>query len=236
MTDIKMKQDIENAIKYFANPQLSDNSIKLFQTLGYNTARQNPFSEKTYRFFKESFLDGNAQFNEEKALVAEWKYVDLLFQLSKEEVLKLTSLFDTKKVDRTVIETYLFFAIELSKEQYSRTQLSLITREVNRLFPMPVMILFKHGCTLTLSVINRRLHKRDESKDVLEKVTQIKDINIASPHRAHIEILFDLSFDKLKDKHQFTNFVELHDAWQKTLDLKELRRAQQSNATLTDKK
>lgn len=31
------------------------------------------------------------------------------------------------------------------------------------------------GDTLTLAVINRRLHKRDESKDVLEKVTLIKD-------------------------------------------------------------
>ena len=41
---------------------------------------------------------------------------------------------------------------------------------------------------------------RDESKDVLEKVTLIKDINILIPHRAHIEILFDLSFDELKDK------------------------------------
>lgn len=139
-------------------------------------------------------------------------------------MLKQTSLFDTKKVDSTVIETYLFFAIELSKEQYSRTELSLITREVNRLFPMPAMILFKHGNTLTLSVINRRLHKKDESKDVLEKVTQIKDINIVNPHRAHIEILFDLSFDELKGKHQFTNFVELHNAWQKTLDTKELNK------------
>lgn len=46
-------------------------------------------------------------------------------------------------------------------------------------FPMPVMILFKHGSLLTLSVINRRLHKWDESKDVLEKVTLIKDIRIS---------------------------------------------------------
>src|SRR5690349_23387293 len=44
--------------------------------------------------------------------------------------------------------------------------------------------------------------------DVLEKVTQIKDISIASPHRAHIEILFDLSFDELKKNHPFSNFVE----------------------------
>jgi hypothetical protein len=79
---------------------------------------------------------------------------------------------------------------------------------------MPVMVLFKHGNKLTFSVINRRLHKRDESKDVLEKVTLIKDISIESPLRAHIEILFDLSFQELLSKHQFSNFVELHNAWQ----------------------
>ena len=37
-----------------------------------------------------------------------------------------------------------------------------LTRAVNRLFQMPAMILFRHGDTLTLAVINRRLHKRDD--------------------------------------------------------------------------
>ena len=76
-----------------------------------------------------------------------------------------------KKLIILLIETYLFFVIELKGDHYIRGNLSSITREVNKVFPMPVMILFKHGNTLTLSVINRRLHKRDESKDVLEKVT-----------------------------------------------------------------
>ncbi len=49
--------------------------------------------------------------------------------------------------------------------------------ELNRQFPMPVMIVFKHGASLTLSIINRRLNRRDEQRDVLEKVTLIKDIS-----------------------------------------------------------
>ena len=68
------------------------------------------------------------------------------------------------------------------------------------------------------------MHKRDEQKDVLEKVTHIKDISTEKPHRAHIEILFDLSFEELLRIHKFSNFVELHNAWQKTLDIKELNR------------
>lgn len=225
MTAEDIKRKIKIALQSFSKGKLSDNALNLFDSLGYITERKAHLDKPDYKTFKEEYIDVSpAKFNETKALVKDWNYVDLLFQLSKEEVLKQTSLFDTNQVDKTRIESYLFFVIELSKNQYSRTELSLITREVNRLFPMPVMILFKHGNGLTLSVINRRLHKRDEGKDVLEKVTQIKDIQIENPHRAHIEILFDLSFDELRVKHNFLNFVELHNAWQKTLDTKELNK------------
>ncbi len=251
-----MKQKIQSALQSFSKGNLTENALNLFQTLGYNTERQSPLNKPTFAAFKASFIDNQSTFNEEKAKVGDWKYVDLLFQLSKEEILRQMSRFDTKQVDRTIIETYLFFVIELANEHYSRTALSHITREVNRLFPMPVMILFKHGSLLTLSVINRRLHKRDDSKDVLEKVTLIKDIRISPAgggvrrtgmeiplkkegqgvvslnkggdgvitHRAHIEILFDLSFDELKNERGFTNFVELHNAWQKALDASELNK------------
>ena len=221
-TEITIK--IQETIQKFKTGNLTKNSIALFNCLGYNTDRQSSLDKPTYNEFNQSFVAGNSRFNEEKALTKNWKYIDLLFQLSKDEISQQNSLFDTKRVDRTIIETYLFFALELNPGTYSRTALSQITREVNKLFPMPVMVLFKVDSSLTLSVINRRLHKRDESKDVLEKVTLIKDISIENPHRAHSEILFDLSFSELLRIHSFTNFVELHNAWQKTLDTKELNR------------
>jgi adenine-specific DNA-methyltransferase len=223
MTAEQTKISIKEALQSFSEGNLTEKSIGLFNKLGYVTERTAPLHKPTFEEFKDSYID-DKRFDEAKAKVGEWKYVDLLFQLSKEEVLKQMSLFDIKQVNRTAIEAYLFFVIELTKDQYTRTELAAITREVNRLFPMPAMILFKHGSTLTLSVINRRLHKKDESKNVLEKVTLIKDIFIEKPHRAHIEILFDLSFDELKSKFQFTNFVGLHDSWQKTLDTKELNK------------
>jgi len=224
MTDIEFKINIQFAIKAMSKPDFSQRVLSLFSTLGYKTDRQSPFPQKSFQFFKDSFLERNVRFNEEKALTKEWKSVDLLFQLSRDEVSGQQGLFDTKRVDNTIIETYLFFAIELTKADYSRTALAQITREVNKVFPMPVMIVFKHGNHITVSVINRRLHKKDEQKDVLEKVTLIKDIALENPHRAHIDILFDLSFETLKQVHKFTNFVELHNAWQKTLDTKELNK------------
>jgi len=223
MTTEEFKTNIQEALQAFAKGNLTKNSLDLFTKLGYVTERRAPLDKPTFEEFQDTYIS-DQRFDENKARVKEWKYVDLLFQLSREEVSQQASLFDTKQVDKTIIETYLFFALELKGDDYNRTDLSNITREINRLFPMPVMVLFKYGNKLTFSIINRRLHKRDESKDVLEKVTLIKDISIESPLRAHIEILFDLSFQELLNKHQFTNFVELHNAWQKTLDTKELNK------------
>ena len=194
MANIDLKSSIQSSIKLFANGDISENTLALFSTLGYNTDRQNPFIKKTYQTFKDSFLDGETSFNEDKARVNEWRSVDLLFQLTKDEMTAQQSLFDTKQVDQTMIETYLFFAIELTKVEYSRTAIAQITREVNKVFSMPVMLVFKHGGGITISVINRRINKRDKDEDVLKKVTLIKDISIENPHRAHIEILFDSNF------------------------------------------
>lgn len=224
MTDKELKLAIKKAIIDFGTATVHQAAISLFKTLGYNTERQNPLTHKSYDDFKESFLGTDSTFNEEKAYVKEWKSIDLLFQLTADEVSNQKSHFDTKQVDNTIIETYLFFSIELAKAEYNRTQLAQITREINKVFPMPVLIVFKHGETITLSVINRRLNKKEAQKDVLEKVTVIKDISTTAPHRAHIEILFDLSFSELLRVHKFTNFVELHNAWQNTLDTKELNK------------
>ena len=220
----ELKSSIQKAIAGFKTNELFENSISLFETLGYNTARQNRLDNNTFKYFKDNFIDTDDNFNEEKALVTDWVKIELLFQLTNEEVSGLTDMFSSGKVDNTIIESYLFFAIELSGTSYSRTKLSAITREINKLFSMPVMLLFFYDEKLTLSVINRRLHKRDSSKDVLEKVTLIKDIRTANPHRAHIEILYDLSFPILKSAFKVTNFVELHRAWEKILDTKELNK------------
>ncbi|MDL5055387.1 RNA polymerase sigma factor RpoD [Oscillatoria laete-virens NRMC-F 0139] len=83
---------------------------------------------------------------------------------------------------------------------------------------MPVVVLFRHGLTLTLSIIDRRPHKRDESKDVLEKVKHIKDIPFNNPSHTQIKRLFDLSLKKLHQKHDLCNFGQFYEAWQKTID------------------
>ena len=218
------KTQILSAVESFGTGNLFEHSTAFFNALGYNTTRQNRLSGNTYPDFKDSFIDEDDNFNEEKSLSKEWKTVELLFQITNEEVSGKGDIFSTDQVDDTIIESYLFFAIELKGDNYSRTKLAQITREVNKLFSMPALILFKYSDKLTLSIINRRLHKRDSAKDVLEKVTLIKDIRTTNPHRAHIEILSDLSLPEIMDGFDVKNFVELHRAWQKVLDTSELNK------------
>ena len=222
------KKAIEEALHEFASGDLSENAKKLFKELGYESERTRHLRPNTPERFLSVFnLDNDPDFNPERALIAKWESIDVLFQLTEEEIGNNPNLeidFGDGGIDDTRMESYLFFAIKLSGDQYSRTQLSQITREMNKPFGMPAMILFQHGDTLTFAVIDRRLNKRYESKDVLLKATLIKDISFADPHRAHIDILFDLSIAELDEKYRFRNFEQLHEAWKKTLDTSELNK------------
>jgi adenine-specific DNA-methyltransferase len=221
MNEQGVRQAIEAELKTFPNQPLAEAATKLLGVLGYNSTKRLKLKPNTLANFVSTFSQGRA-LNDRYALPDKWKTIDFLFQLTDDEIRVASNQqlsFESKSVvDGAIINSYLFFALELKGGHYSRAALAGITREVNKLFNMPALILFRHGDELTLAIINRRLHKREEDKDVLEKVTLIQDIRCVNPHRAHIEILLDLSLDLLHEKHGFTNFVELHASWQKTLD------------------
>ncbi|MBI3249159.1 MAG: Eco57I restriction-modification methylase domain-containing protein [Deltaproteobacteria bacterium] len=214
------KERIQDALVAFANGNLRDNARQLFDTLGYRSEKRIDLSPNTAEAFLDQF-DPEQKLNAKTALLDHWRSVDLLFQLTSDEITQIMQgrlAFRGGRVDDAIIESYLFFAVDLTSDQYTRTQFAGMTREINKLFAMPVMLLFRHGGRLTLAIINRRLGKRDESKDVLEKVTLIRDIMFADPLRAHIDILYDLSLPVLYEEFKFSNFVGLHRAWEKRLD------------------
>ena len=216
------KNDIKDALKHLADGDLADNARRLLDTLGYRSGRTISLEPNTAGGFIENFDPSNT-INRERALIDEWESVDILFQLTGDEITlsdQTTSGFEEGGIDNSVYQSYLFFALKLRGNGYSRTQLSQITREINKLTPMPAMVVFQHDKSLTFAVIDRRLHRRVESRDVLEKVTLIKDINLGAPHRAHIDILFDLSHRQ----RQFSNFNALHEAWKDALDTEALNR------------
>lgn len=220
------KLNILKAVKAFVKDDISKAGINLFSTLGYDTSLQAPLDDKTYQEFKETYIEGspNAErFNEEKALVENWKSIDILFQLTNESFTNQATLFEPS-VNPYDSQSYLCFAIELNNSEYSKSHIANITREVNKLFSIPIIIIFKYGECITLAIINRRVNKRNSDRDVLEKVTLIKDIFFEKPHRAHIEILFDMSLPQLSVEYQINNFESLHKAWSEVLDTQTLNK------------
>ena len=219
----ELKEIINAKIKDFADNNIYDAGLELFENLGYNTVKRYDIDSNDPDDLLAE-IDEDNELNKVKAKFNKWISAAILFQLTEDELSSQLSILSDDKYDPSKYLSYLFLAIELEDEKYTRTELSDITREVNKLFGMPVMIVFKYGNYLTLSIIHRRPNKREEGRFVLEKVTTIKDINIVSPTHAQILILLDLHTEKLFEEKEPTDFLELHNAWQKVLDTTELNK------------
>jgi adenine-specific DNA-methyltransferase len=224
VTTISPLQQIEYTIKSFSSKNLYESSINLFHALGYQSSKTQRLTPNTFDEFLDNFNISKNAIDKEKALVKQWKQIEFIFQIADTEITRAHSLFDNIKYDHKEYQSFLFFSIQLKESLYKRGDLVAITRELNKPFKMPVIILFHYGDKLTLSIIDRRLHKKDSSKDVLEKVTLIKDIDITTTHRAHLDILKDLSLNELEKKFTINNFVQLHEAWKTTLSVSELNK------------
>ena len=93
---------------------------------------------------------------------------------------------------------------------------------------MPVVVFFRAKDRLTIGFVGRRQHRHDPDRDVLERVTLIKDIRLHNPHRAHLDILFELSLGEcakwMADHKEQENFDGLLAAWLARLDTEELNK------------
>jgi type I restriction-modification system DNA methylase subunit len=223
MKDLVTRQDIADSLASFATKPLAKATCLLLDTLGYRSERSLNGPDSSPKSFLELFSASNPErvFDQDRGLVAEWKTVDFLFQLTDQELSRESSLFTDTSVKAGLLKSYVFIAIELNGSDYARGKFSAIVRQINRVFPMPVMVFFKHQRCLTIAVINRRLNKLDESKDVLGKVTLIREIDFAKPHPGHLEILASLALPNLvhPQKKPITDFDTLHAAWEQIFNI-----------------
>ena len=218
------RDKIKSALQRFSDGNLAENARHLLNVLGYHSQRIMDLEPNTADGFVEHF-DPHNTMSRERGQLSKWESIDFLFQLTDEEITQnaqSTFHFEGNAADQNGFESYLFFALKLRNQAYTRTQLSNTTREINKLFTMPAMIIFQHAESLTFSVIDRQLNKLDKSEDGLEKITLIEHVDFGNPHVAHIDLLFSLSIAELYREHKFSNFPELHDAWEKTLDTPQL--------------
>jgi hypothetical protein len=227
MSEVRSK--VEAALKALANPNTKTAATELFGALGYASRKTVDLDGAPSSFLKFVDRDGKLA-SKREAQIEKWRRVDFLFQLTNDELPILAQgtpdMFAGQQDYRTsIIESFVFLAIELADEEWSRGALAGITREVNRLFPMPAVILFKHDELASLAVIDRRSNKKDGSRDVVEKrISIVKDINLASPHRAHVDILCDIALSavKVRGRGTPTNFRDLYDGWIEALSAQTL--------------
>jgi adenine-specific DNA-methyltransferase len=233
---LDLKINIQSALHDFAETPLSLAARNFFRVLGYTSQRdENVLHIATpndfLQWLKSANLNNILSEKDGVELKNHLKTLHFIIQVTDSEIKAALgpvqgNLFDSgSAIDGSPMKSFLFFAALLTPEvPANRSTLARLLRLINKPLPMPAIILFRHGDSLTFAIINRRLDKRFPDRDVLEKVTLIKDISIAEPNRAQVEILHDLELSTLSRKHQVDNFVRLHDAWRKTLDISALNR------------
>ncbi len=222
MRNPALSQAIGPRIQAFATQPLREAALALFSTLGYVSDRT--LESGSVAAFRQHF-DTEAKLDHPAALVSLWRAAELLFQLTDEELSRSVPLFKDAAVHAGLLQSYVFIAVELAEGDYARGKLAGIARQINRVFPMPVMVLFKVGDLLSIAVINRRLNKRDESRDVLGKVTLIQNIAVANPHPGHLDILTSFSLAEMAaERRGIQNFDQLHVAWEDVFNVELLNK------------
>ena len=228
-SEITIRQNIENTLKNFDNQPLREAATTLLNTLGYYSKRVGNDAIDSNRFDRlvESALDtANPS---DKLRIEDWQSFFQIMQVADAEINQQIepeqgALFESTQIDDTLRTSYMFVTVQLTKSTYTRTQLADITRFINKAFEKSVMVIFRYGAVLSLAIINRRHHERNPNKQVLEKVTLIKDINLDSPKRAHIDILSELHLQRLIEIEGVTNFDTLHKAWEGILNTEALNK------------
>ena len=112
-------------------------------------------------------------------------------------------------------------AVELATTAATRTQLSTITRLINRQAKgMPVAVLFRYGSHIALANAERTQYKQTYREgEKIGKVSILKDIDTLNPHRGHLDIL-----EALKIPSKAKTFRDLYAHWQDVFNVSTLNK------------
>ena len=223
------KGTIKSALSAIPTGDFLEKSKDLLATVGYQSERALELSGTVHDFFQE-FPPLTPNTKTEQAFRNNAESVRLIFQFTSDEVADdiQQELFEADAFDKGNTDSFLFCAVELKDNTYSRTQYAEFTREINKRLLAPTVVLFSVANRLTIGFTDRRLHKTDEARDVLGQVTLIKDIRLNNPHRAHLDILSELSLEAcaawMDTNKKPKNFDGLLSAWLAKLDTEELNK------------
>ena len=220
---------IASALKGIATATFADASRELLTALGYR-------SDRTLDGQTGNVADFITHPNTaiEHTFTQQATFAALIFQVTSNEIGIIDQgqqmLIPAAGFDhQDLAQSFLFMAVDLKDTRYPRSQYISFTREINKRFLAPAVVLFKTADDLlTLAFVHRRMNQRDPKRDVLGSVSLVREINPSNPHRAHLDILQELSLEKclrwMNANGQPYNFDGLLAAWLDALDTEELNR------------
>ena len=221
---------IESALLEGSDSDFETAGRNLLNAMGYRSERTLALSGDIDDFL-HTFGALNPDTKTERDFREHAESVKLIFQVSDSEIAQSVQpdMFDTGEFDKGRAQSFVFVATELKAEEYPRGDYAQFVREINKRFPMPIVALFRAASgRITLAFVNRRVNKRDADRDVLGNVSLIREIDPRNPHRAHQEILRELSLDErlkwMDSRDKPKNFDGLLSAWLDALDTEELNK------------
>ena len=223
------KEAIKTALAAMSTGDLLEKSKELLAMIGYRSERTLELSG-TVDDFIQNFVALNPNTKTEHEFRNNAESVKLVFQFTSDEITDdiQQTLFESASFDKGNTDSFLFCAVELKDNNYSRTKYAEFTREINKRLVAPTVVFFHAGNYLTVAFAGHRPNQNDPDRDVLGQVTLIKDIRLNNPHRAHLDILSELSLEEcaawMETNNKPKNFDGLLAAWLAKLDTEELNK------------
>ena len=226
--EIRKKEEIESALAAITGGDFLQTSKNLLEVLDYHSPLIEEFPRTADNFIQE-YPAEKTDTKTEQEFRKSAKSVGLVSQVGSDELAdSQPNHFESRTFDKGLIKSFVFCTVELKDKDYSRSRYAEFTREINKRTTLATVVFFRVKNRLTIGFVGRRPSQLDESKDVLEKATMIKDIRLDNPHRAHLDILFELSLDECEKwmdaKNQPKNFDGLLEAWLARLGTEELNK------------
>ena len=225
MNNGDLKERVRVALTGVPNKDFLSMTKDLLNVIGYQSERTLELSGHPEDFIQQ-FPAPNENTRTEQVFCENAQSVQLVFQLTSQEIASTGLGIDV--FDKGQQQSFIFFSVVLKETNYARGQYAEFTREINKRINVPTVVFFRAGNMMTIAFVGRRPHKRDRTRNVLDRVTLIKDIRPNKPYRAHLDILAELSLRNLlswmEANNQPKNFDSLLAAWLDKLDTEELNR------------
>ena len=234
MTTTAIRSDIADALAAVPGTDWPTGAAAVLAAMGYRSELVLEGQTGSPSDFVGQFSTDNPRTQTEQRFLDAARSAQLIFQITDSEVADAAApsqrmMFDADGFDTGNARSFLFFAVELHDDSYSRGRYAEFTREINKRLATPAVVLFRTASNrVTLVFAHRRPNKRDPERDVLGSVSLIREIDAANPHRAHLDILAELSLNTrlrwMDDHGKSHNFDGLLEAWLDALDTEELNR------------